>query len=228
LKKKHPYEIEILRPDHFFDDHSRRRARPNRRTHRQSRQWPLLLSPGAEQLAQCRTNGDKSWRTFGHHHEQRRKPVDSRHLRQRKSNLWIGLNDRQVEGTFQWLTGESVFYTNWEPGQPDNDLGNEDAAFMWPLTSPAAGQWGDSLDTFDFWASGVVEVVPPVVQIQSGVNVSWTSLSNINYQVQYSTVLASNTWVNLGAQIKATGTNSSVFDAFGAGGNRFYRIVQVP
>jgi hypothetical protein len=143
-------------------------------------------------------------------------------------NLWIGLNDRQVEGTFQWLTGESVFYTNWEPGQPDDGVGNEDAVFMWPLSSPSAGQWGDSIDTFDFWAYGVVEVVPPIAQIQSGVNVSWTSLSNINYQVQYSTVLASNTWVNLGAQINATGTNSSVFDAFGVGGNRFYRIVQVP
>lgn len=143
-------------------------------------------------------------------------------------NLWLGLNDRQVEGTFQWLTGDTVLYTNWEPGQPDDGFGNEDAVFMWPLSSPSAGQWGDSIDTFDFWAYGVVEVVPPTTQIQSGVNISWASQSNLNYQVQYSTALATNTWNNLGAPVKATSTNSSLFDPFGSGGNRFYRIVQTP
>lgn len=142
-------------------------------------------------------------------------------------NLWIGLNDRQVEGNFQWLTSDPLSYTNWEPGQPDDGFGAEDAVFIWPLPNPLAGQWADSIDTFDGWAYGVVEAVPPTLQIQSGVNVSWSSKSNLNYQVQYSTVLASNTWVNLGTPIKATGTNSSAFDPFGIG-NRFYRIVQTP
>ena len=45
---------------------------------------------------------------------------------------WIGLTDEAVEGTFAWVTGEPVTYTNWWPSQPDNGGagGNEDYVFM--------------------------------------------------------------------------------------------------
>jgi len=44
-------------------------------------------------------------------------------------NAWIGLTDSESEGDFEWVTGESLSYTNWCSGEP-NDLGTEDAVIL--------------------------------------------------------------------------------------------------
>ena len=71
-------------------------------------------------------------------------------------SLWIGFNDVASEANWVWASGESVSYSNWKSGQPDN-MNNEDYAYM-GLT----GGWGDGQN--GLWASydlyGVVEVVP--------------------------------------------------------------------
>ena len=33
---------------------------------------------------------------------------------------WIGLTDEVTEGTFQWVTGEPLTYTNWDVGEPSS------------------------------------------------------------------------------------------------------------
>jgi hypothetical protein len=52
-------------------------------------------------------------------------------------NAWIGFTDELVEGTFVWDNGQSVNYTNWNTGEPNNS-GNSDFAQL--LTT---GFWND-------------------------------------------------------------------------------------
>jgi hypothetical protein len=43
--------------------------------------------------------------------------------------VWIGFTDQQSEGDYVWSSGESVGYTRWSPGEPNN-AGEEDWAAM--------------------------------------------------------------------------------------------------
>lgn len=85
-----------------------------------------------------------------------------------RRHLWVGFSDAAVEGTWTWSSGESVTFTNWLPGNPDN-TNNEDYAYMIPDT----GLWNDGQNglfgggpapqgTSIF---GVVEVVPEPVSM---------------------------------------------------------------
>ena len=39
-------------------------------------------------------------------------------------NYWIGLNDRDVEGTYTWTDGTTVSYTNWSSTPSDDTNSN--------------------------------------------------------------------------------------------------------
>jgi len=56
---------------------------------------------------------------------------------------WIGLNDRQSEGTFHWSSGEPVQYINWTPNHLDNfDFHTrEDCVLFVPYKN---GEWDDT------------------------------------------------------------------------------------
>ncbi len=56
--------------------------------------------------------------------------------------LYIGLNDQAIEGSFQWLNHEPVTYTNWGNGEPNNS-NDEDFTLM-----GASGKWNDLDSTF--------------------------------------------------------------------------------
>ena len=60
-----------------------------------------------------------------------------RRLTSDSDHVWIGLNDIEDEGSFQWTDGSPVNYTNWAPGQPDN-LNDSDCVFLLP-----DGTWDD-------------------------------------------------------------------------------------
>lgn len=74
--------------------------------------------------------------------------------------FWIGFNDIATEGTFQWVSGQPVTYTNWGAGEPNNYAypasqggGDEDAAIM---NFNGAGLWNDARSSDPF--IGIVEV----------------------------------------------------------------------
>ena len=83
-------------------------------------------------------------------------------------SLWIGLNDAQSEGNFAWVSGESLTYTHWAPGEPNNN-GDEDYVHIFP---PFDGQgrdgfWNDSANSavlansYGIEAYGLLEVPEP-------------------------------------------------------------------
>lgn len=48
-------------------------------------------------------------------------------------NFYLGFNDLNIEGDWEWVSGEPVTYTNWWPGEPNNQSGEgetENAAVM--------------------------------------------------------------------------------------------------
>jgi len=56
---------------------------------------------------------------------------------------WIGLTDVNEEGTFVWVTGESVTYTNWQIFEPNNagSIGEH-----WTVINYGPGKWNDFPD----------------------------------------------------------------------------------
>lgn len=63
------------------------------------------------------------------------------------AGLWIGYTDSELfgasEGDWAWVSGESPSYTNWYPGEPNDDVVThaEDFAFVWAVHN---GQWLDA------------------------------------------------------------------------------------
>jgi hypothetical protein len=56
--------------------------------------------------------------------------------------LWIGLNDRLTEGSFEWSTSVPVSFENWFSGQPDDGSGTgEDCVVV--FKSSRGNSWND-------------------------------------------------------------------------------------
>ena len=90
-------------------------------------------------------------------------------------NFWIGLTDRDVEGQWQWVNGESVTYTNWAPGQPDNyinhfyntNLDGEDYA---ELNFSTSGEWNDQNGAIS--QRGIIEIDIDLGEAITSINTS--------------------------------------------------------
>ncbi len=79
--------------------------------------------------------------------------------------LWIGLNDVATESRFVWSSKETVTFTNWAAGEPNNALTGEDFVTIYQLGHAQAGKWNDWGErVFDGARpfNGVVELVEPM------------------------------------------------------------------
>ena len=54
----------------------------------------------------------------------------------RFGHQWIGMTDQAVEGTWRWISGEPVTYTNWAGGQPQSH-----GSYDWAYLNNVTGQW---------------------------------------------------------------------------------------
>jgi hypothetical protein len=86
-------------------------------------------------------------------------------------SIWIGLTDEQIEGQWQWVSGEPVTFLNWYAGEPNNaptSPTGEDYAVLYEV--PENGQWNDypspyytnlnTGQTGPLYEQGIVELVP--------------------------------------------------------------------
>ncbi|MCZ8190879.1 MAG: Ig-like domain-containing protein [Microcystis sp. LE19-338.1B] len=108
--------------------------------------------------------------------------------------LWTGFNDIVQEGNWKWINGETVTYTNWNPGEPNNGLGTGEQDYGAIYSS---GRWDDGYSSTV--VRGIVEVLNGTStisiadtainesQTQATITVKLTGISRQTFTVDYST-----------------------------------------
>jgi len=144
-------------------------------------------------------------------------------------HLWIGLTDRDEEGIFIWVSGETSTYRNWAPGEPNNGAGTPATEQFAHILSPAFrsdGTWNDNPDFSQY--SGVIEVDPiPSLHIRvSQVELCWDTRSNVIYQLQSREAITNSPWISFGGPFLGDGTRFCTNDWVLAGQRqRYYQLV---
>lgn len=77
-----------------------------------------------------------------------------------------------------------------------------------------------------FRVSGVRLPLLTIHPAAEGVQITWPSETNAQYQVEWSTSLSTDSWNSLGAGVMGTGQTNSVFDPTTNAPHKFYRVRQ--
>ena len=73
--------------------------------------------------------------------------------------MWIGLNDLDMNGEWTWDSGEAFDWSDWAPGEPNENAGDENVVVMNWVNDGTLG-WNDWKDLNRF-APALIEVVVP-------------------------------------------------------------------
>lgn len=142
--------------------------------------------------------------------------------------MWIGITDRIIEGTFQWVSGETSSYRNWNPGEPNNAAADQDYVHVYPGGDARAGKWNDvaEYEAPDYY--GIVEVIQGTateLSVFRAVEFAWPTQTTNRYQIQWSSSLNTNDWFSLGSPIQGTGSTNYYLDSTRGADKRFYRVL---
>jgi len=117
------------------------------------------------------------------------------------------------------------------PGWPSVSLVVSNSADTLSLNGSVLAPCPGSADLpEEFLHTNVAAMLMPIATIRvSEVEVTWNTVSNRVYQVQYRSALTTNAWVNWGAPVTGTASMKSIQDAVPADRpQRYYRLVVVP
>ena len=113
--------------------------------------------------------------------------------------MWIGLNDFDTQGSFEWVSGEPITFTNWSIGQPDNFSGNERVVVLDGIT----GEWSDNDAESPFEPIyGTIEIAPPPPACAC----DWNQSGDLNSQDFFDFLAA---FFELNADFNQSGTTDS-------------------
>jgi hypothetical protein len=147
---------------------------------------------------------------------------------------WIGgfqpPGSQEPDGGWSWVTGETWSFTAWAPGEPNNN-GNEDHVMFYESTvTTNVTHWNDGNGN-SLLNGYVIEFnsVPTISNIRiSEVEISWQSVSNTSYRIEYRSDLTSNSWVTLTNANCITGDGGAlrVYDKIPVGEpQRFFHVM---
>ncbi|HMA62737.1 MAG TPA: lectin-like protein, partial [bacterium] len=89
--------------------------------------------------------------------------------------IWIGLTDRENEGTWEWITGEEFLYSNWDSGEPDSYdycKMNCDNGKWYDVSSNSNYQYVMELDGDTELISNPVDTISPGSEISNTLTIS--------------------------------------------------------
>ena len=121
------------------------------------------------------------------------------------------------EGNYLWVSGESVSFTNWHPGEPNNAFGSESFVHMIRTDNgfgATAGKWNDlKSPNLEFWQfdplASVIEIIPPTLSISKlGLNFELQWQNKPGWILQRSLDLNADTWLPWSGPITNTGIDS--------------------